>query len=219
MNELDRPTETLIRELSSDLAPVAAAGSALWPAALMSIISIVAVALVFAAWLGLRPGLSSLFAQPLFQVREAHLLLAALFAAFAIQTLAIPGRSTLKYQLLCSLVLPAALALTLLLQLALAQPGALLDLHLSETACTEAILALGVAPSALLFLQIRRRATTSPAWTGALIGATTSLFASTALSLHCPNDDPVHLLTWHLLLPLMIAAVLGSLAGRRWLRW
>lgn len=219
MNELDLSTEKIIAELSSDLTRVETVGSALYPTVLMSLASIVAVAIGFAAGLNIRSDVSSLFIQPLFQIREAHLLLAALFATFAVQTLAIPGRSRLKYQLLCSLILPASFALTLLLKFALTSHFTPLSLHLSEAACTEAVLALSLGPSILLFFQIRRRATTHPAWTGALTGATTSLFASAALSLHCPNDGPIHLLAWHLLLPLSIAAAAGSLAGRQWLRW
>ena len=57
------------------------------------------------------------------------------------------------------------------------------------------------------------------AWTtGLAIGAAAALFSFALMRLKCPNDERLHLLTWHLM-PALLIVVLSTLAGALWLRF
>jgi hypothetical protein len=227
MNDPDRsprPAEELISALASDLAPVSAPGSALWPSALAAVVGLGASALVFAPWLGLRPDLAAHFARRGFVLLGIGLFFSSFLGLLSAQTLALPGRSTLRRLLALAFSLPLAIGAALSTRLILhrlsfdlTRPSP--SLRLSEAGCTEAILALSLLPALFFFALLRRRAPTHPEWTGAIAGTSAISLASAALLLHCPNDAPLHLLAWHLIAPLAAACALGALAGRRWLRW
>jgi hypothetical protein len=212
-----RDTEQMITELSLHLSPVRPAGDSWKPALGLWLASFAAVALVFVSWLKPRPELQASLGTPVFVARAICLIFGAFLSVLAVQKLAIPGRARSGRQSFWALSIPALLGCALALQ-ALFQPSAL-QLGGAERACTEATLALGALPALLLMIQVKRSAPTHPGWVGSLIGASSSLLASAALSFHCSNDQPLHLLTWHLVLPLTLASGAGFLAGRRLLCW
>ena len=53
---------------------------------------------------------------------------------------------------------------------------------------------------------------------GLLAGGSAVFFAMTILRLECPNNEPMHILIWHLL-PALALAVFSALAGSRWLKF
>lgn len=221
MTRTDSPSQDWMSELSRELPPVEAATSSWRPATRVWLASIFAVALVFASLLSLRPDLSARLHNLPFLLQGACCLIAALLAAYSVLQLSIPGRSNLRLETAIALTLPSALALTWLslsLERASSDPAAI-RFSPSELPCTGAVLGLSLLPGTWMMIRAKRGAPTSPARTGALIGLAASTMAAAALSLHCPNDTPWHLLAWHWLLPLSIAALTGRALGRRLLRW
>ena len=206
--------DRIIDELVGQLTPVKPATSPWRPAAAWWLAALIATALAFAAALGLRADLSERLAHLGFVLQSAGLIAASFLAAWAILTLGIPGRSTLRRQRLFALALPALVGLLWFLRSlskAVSDPD-VIHYEFSELHCTIAILGLSLIPGALLFALARRYASTTPGWSGALVGTAASLLAAGSLALHCPNDTPWHLLLWHGLLPVSIAAILGASA-------
>lgn len=83
-------------------------------------------------------------------------------------------------------------------------------------------LALGGGASvlvlALLVLWLRRGAPTAPDRAGLVAGVAAGAFGIFAFSLHCPDNDIVHIGIWHSAVVLAMAG-LGRLAVPRLIRW
>jgi len=77
---------------------------------------------------------------------------------------------------------------------------------------------VGALPPLVLAVAVLRRAFPSAAgWRGALVGATAGLLSATAMNVHCPLVDPMHMLLGHAL-PIALAAGLGAVLAHRFLR-
>lgn len=83
-------------------------------------------------------------------------------------------------------------------------------------------LAGGAVTSLLVFtilvLWLRRGAPTSPERAGLVAGLAAGAFGVFAVSLHCPDNDIVHIGLWHSGV-LVVTALLGRLAVPRLIRW
>jgi len=85
--------------------------------------------------------------------------------------------------------------------------------------CLEKTVALAALPWVLVVAALWRGAPVTPAAGGALAGAAAFLLANVAMRVVCPNDAPLHVLTWHLL-PVGAASVLSGALGAVWFgRW
>jgi hypothetical protein len=85
--------------------------------------------------------------------------------------------------------------------------------------CLEKTVALAALPWVLLVMALWRGAPVTPATGGALAGAAAFLLANVAMRVVCPNDAPLHVLTWHLL-PVGAASVVSGALGATWFgRW
>jgi hypothetical protein len=85
--------------------------------------------------------------------------------------------------------------------------------------CLAKTVALAALPWVLLVAALWRGAPVTPATGGALAGAAAFLLANVAMRVVCPNDIPLHVLTWHLL-PVGAAGVLSAALGAAWFgRW
>jgi hypothetical protein len=73
-------------------------------------------------------------------------------------------------------------------------------------------------PLAALWWMIVRGASMQGGLSGLLAGGSAVFFAMTILRLECRNNEPLHILIWHLL-PALALAVLSALAGSRWLKF
>lgn len=73
-------------------------------------------------------------------------------------------------------------------------------------------------PLAVLWWMIVRGASMQGGLSGLLAGGSAVFFAMTILRLECPNNEPLHILIWHLL-PALGLAVFSALAGSRWLKF
>ena len=77
---------------------------------------------------------------------------------------------------------------------------------------------LAAAPWFALWWAVKRGAPMR-AWTAGLaVGAAAALFSFAWMRIRCPNDERLHLLIWHLL-PVLLIAALSTLAGVLWLRF
>jgi hypothetical protein len=77
---------------------------------------------------------------------------------------------------------------------------------------------VGALPPLVLAVVVLRRAFPSAArWRGALVGGVAGLLSATAMNLHCPLVDPLHMLLGHAL-PIALASALGAVLAHRYLR-
>ena len=83
--------------------------------------------------------------------------------------------------------------------------------------CAFSTLALAAMPLVALWWLVKRAAPLRGGLSGTLVGGGGFLFSFAILRLVCPIDEPLHLLTWHLL-PVLGAITLAALAGRARLR-
>ena len=83
-------------------------------------------------------------------------------------------------------------------------------------------LAIGAAASltvlAVLTAWLRRGAPTAPGRAGLVAGVAAGAFGSFAVSLHCPENDIVHIGLWHGAAVVVMAAI-GALVVPRLVRW
>jgi hypothetical protein len=77
---------------------------------------------------------------------------------------------------------------------------------------------LAALPWMALWWAVKRGAPMRGGIAGALTGAAALLFAFALMRIGCEIDEPLHVLTWHLLPALMLIA-LSTLAGAAWLRF
>ncbi len=86
------------------------------------------------------------------------------------------------------------------------------------TLCTADVIMLSIIPAIILFMMIKKNASTNLAYTGFLaLFATVSLGALSSRFL-CPITDPSHLIIWHFA-PVFIIGLLGIFLGRLLLKW
>jgi hypothetical protein len=77
---------------------------------------------------------------------------------------------------------------------------------------------LAALPWAALWWAVKRGAPMRGAAAGSLIGAAALLFAFALMRIKCSIDEPLHLVTWHLM-PALALTALSALAGAAWLRF
>lgn len=84
--------------------------------------------------------------------------------------------------------------------------------------CLSLIPLMALGPLALLLVALRQGAPRRPGLAGAVAGLVASGIAATFYAAHCPDDSPFFVATWYTLAT-GIVVLIGTLAGRRWLRW
>ncbi|MDX2074632.1 MAG: DUF1109 domain-containing protein [Alphaproteobacteria bacterium] len=212
-------TQNLIDDLSRDAKP---AGPLQRPLPMVWRLAVLFVlyALIAQWQLGLRHDLALQFARPLFVVEIALLaLVAASGIAAAVLTMAPDA-----YQKTNLLRLPYLL-FALLLGIIIAQlPGTSPDIlaaasqsqHGAE--CALCIAAVSMIPSALMFISLRRGASTRQLQSGVYAVLAATATAGLTLRLAEANDVMIHLAVWHYL-PTLLFAGAGALIGKWLLKW
>jgi hypothetical protein len=140
---------------------------------------------------------------------------ASLSARMALKS-AIPGRLAHPAEaLLCALLPLVGTALVIFGQSPNinAQLGEFVQVGLP---CTFVTCILALLPWILLWYTVRRGAALRGAISGLWVGAGALFFAFAMMRLLCPIDEPLHVITWHLL-PALAAIALSVVAGSRWL--
>jgi hypothetical protein len=83
-------------------------------------------------------------------------------------------------------------------------------------ACAVQIVLVALVPMVILLGRVRAGAPTRPAWTGMLAVMAAGGAAAAGASIVCPIDESAHLMLWHFL-PVISLAALGAAAGWMWL--
>jgi hypothetical protein len=82
--------------------------------------------------------------------------------------------------------------------------------------CALQIALMALLPAVVLLREARAGAAVAPSWTGIFVVIAASSAGAVGSALICPIDQPAHQLLWHFL-PVVTLAVVGPMAGRRWL--
>jgi hypothetical protein len=143
---------------------------------------------------------------------------AATLAAMMALRAAIPGRSASPREIALAVV-AVLIGLTLVVIGEPVRTGYPLGefLHVGIK-CAVQTCVLASLPWLALWWAVKRGAPMRGASVGALIGAAALLFSFALMRIDCPIDEPLHLVTWHLL-PALGMTALSALAGAGWLRF
>jgi len=208
-------TENLIRVLTADAArPVIGIrrllGGALGVGAAVSLV-------LFRLLLKPRPDLAQAMHGEPFLSKAVIVLLLAITAGGLLASVARPLPAPTLRRLALA---PMLLAIAVVVELASIPPGAWLSrvsgpnvLH-----CLASIPVLSLPPAFCLFLAMRRGAPASTSLAGAIAGLAAAGVGASFYALACPEDSPLFVALWYSL-AIGLVTLLGSLAGRRWLRW
>lgn len=210
-------TEELVQSLASSAAPVKpvdAPGKRLLRWLGLGLPYALAVALVA----GLRPDLWQKMTDPLWALEQAAAFVTAILAAYAALSLTIPGRSARI------MWLPAP---SLLVWLATLGAGCLRSwvrlgpeglAFAPELECLPSIALVGLVPSLVIFLMVRKGAPLSPGPTLALAALAAASLGHVGHSLFHAQDASVMVLVWHFGSVAILSFVAG-LMGRHALGW
>jgi hypothetical protein len=136
---------------------------------------------------------------------------AATLAAMLALRMAIPGRSAGPREVALSIVLVVAGTVLVLFGASVRMGYPLGQFVEVGLACLVNTCVLAALPWAALRWAVKRGAPMRGAAPGFLTGAAALLFAFALMRIKCPIDEPLHLVTWHLL----PALVLTALSARR----
>jgi hypothetical protein len=183
------------------------------------VFSLAGAVLVLLVAHGIRPDVRAMLATPVFWAKVALPLSMALAAIRIAARLSQPGVTVGGAWI--SLALPIAIVwLIALAVLWVAQPGVRGAMVLGHTwrTCPLNIALLSFPALGAMFWAMRGLAPTRPTLAGAAAGLLACTIGALVYSLHCPE---VHVPFWATWYPLGMAlpAAIGSLFGRRLLRW
>lgn len=142
--------------------------------------------------------------------------LAAAFCALLAFRSAIPGREPGRRQL----TLVALLSVLAIGSVGLEPIGTsitLLQFFKEGVPCAFCTALMATLPWVMLFMAVRKGMPMTRAVSGGLAAAAAFLFAFAIARIGCPIDDGLHLLLWHLLLPMGLGMLLSVYAGVRFL--
>lgn len=214
-------TDDLIAMLAAGPRPAsrAAVGRRLGAALGAGALAALAVLLLMPLWPGGIGGLSARVAAPLFWAKLA-LTSSVLFAALCVASrLSQPGVRVGRAWI--GLIVPIAVTTIAALTTLFTTPAdARIDLVFGHTwrTCSLSIAFLSMPALALLLDAMRRLAPTRPERAGAAAGLLAGAIGASAYCLRCPEMDVPFWATWYLV-GMAVPAVIGSLIGRRAMRW
>ncbi len=156
--------------------------------------------------------------QPVYGIEILFFAAAAVISAALALRSAVPGRALRASEatLAAVLVLAGTLLVVAVEPMDTASPlGGFVRIGLP---CAYSIGMRAALPLITLWWMVRRGASMSARLSGLLVGAAASFFSFATLRLECPIDEPLHILTWHLL-PALALIALSTLGGGTWLRF
>jgi hypothetical protein len=142
---------------------------------------------------------------------------AMISAALALRS-AIPGRTLAASEAMIAGVLVFAGTIVLTIAQPMDTSDPLGDFARSGLRCACETVTFGALPWLALWWLVRRGASMSGWLSGLLVGAGALLFSFAVMRISCPIDEPLHLLTWHLL-PALLVIALSTAAGAICLRF
>ncbi len=216
-------TDDLLDKLSADLKPVKP--MRLWPLWGLALAGLVLAAVFVIAVYQPRPEMAALghgVMPSSFMILGKPLLflITGLSALWGVGDLVRPqGRLRLRT------LAPVVILLAIVVVAAVLQymgDGAASTMHSLQggnTLCFETIAGGGLIGFGLLWnLWLRKAATASPVWLGALSGLATASLAASAYAIHCNMDAPAYLLLVYGVAVGLITALAAALGGRLF-RW
>lgn len=203
--------EELVRSLVADLTPVRRLCSVELRTAAWALLALGCMSLG-ASLLGLRGDLMRKLGDPTYLIESATLLVVFASSAWSGFRLSVPGAEPARLGRLIP-GLGAAVWVLLIASRGACDSCAALTVAPAGWSCVWRIVGLAVAPGAAMFALLRRAAPGERARTGGLAVLSTSALAALATQMVCRDDDPAHLLHWHVA-PVLIAGLLGVAAGR-----
>jgi hypothetical protein len=204
----------LVERLAANLRPV----RRLWPVSIrFGLWLILQIAVL--AWVGTHTDNDFMrkLEAPRYLLEVALFGAAAIVAAIIALRSAIPGRQLRAGEL--AFVLASVLAgIGLVMTEPLRTGYALSEFVLTGLSCAYQTSLLAAAPCIALWFAVKRGAPMRGATAGLAAGAAAALLSFALMRIGCPIDERLHLLTWHLI-PALIVAALSALAGAFWLRF
>jgi hypothetical protein len=191
----------------------------LWPPAvrLSAWLLLAMVVVVTAARIGMRQDLPDQLRRPLYLLEVAVLLAVGGAAAIGALRAAVPGLAGPRARYV-ALGLAVSTSLIVVSELASATswlPGSI------ETGlrCASCVGLFGFLPWVALLVAVGRGAPLDGRVAGAYAGGAAVFVGAAAVRVACPIDDPLHLLSGHML-PVVLWSALSAIAGVAWLtRW
>jgi hypothetical protein len=212
-------TEDLISALAQDLKPVVPARTAFQILFRWVLLCLVIITLTL-SFLNLRPDfLQSLKAlDVLLQLLIfGGVMVAALWIAAVISR---PGAQLQSVHVKSVVGLLVFSALLQVLRVWGMSPGLVSEgLNIFGGRCALVALATGFMVGGVLTWQSCLLAPLKPGLTGAFIGLAALGAGGLSITLHCGNDNGLHILLWHLMLPMVTLGLTGLAAGKYFLRW
>ena len=205
----------LVDALAANVKPV----RPLWPVRVRLGLWLVLEALVL-LWVATHTGNDFLrkFAHLDYALEVVFFAAAATLAAMLALRAAIPGRDAKRPEVALSIVLVLIGSALMLVGEPMRTGYPLAEfLHVGIGCALETCL-LAALPWTALWWAVQRGAPMRGAAAGFLTGAAALLFSFALMRIKCPIDEPLHLVTWHLL-PVFVLTALSALAGAAWLRF
>jgi hypothetical protein len=210
-------TDDLIRALAADQKPAGPPpGLAL---ALAALCGLAVSGLLFALWVGLRPGLGELLTSLPFMLKPLEMGLLVVAAAAIVLRLVRPGLSA-RSALLVAAIAPAIMIAALAAELMMV-PRSEWMIRLAGVhwyICLTNMVLLALPMLAAILFGLRFGAPTRPALAGAAAGLLSGALSASLYISHCPDDSPIFVAAWFTL-AIAIVTGIGALVGARVLRW
>jgi hypothetical protein len=213
-------TSALIERLVADLRPV----HRLWPAGLRLMLWVLLELVIIFARLSWAPGvglpiradLLNQIHHPFYLFQLGAFALAGSLCAFLAVCSAVPGCEPRRVQLAIVGVI-SALAILSVGLLPIDTSTEVLVFMKDGLKCFGLTTLLALLPWLGVFCAVRRGMPMERSLSGVLVASAAFLFAFAITRIGCPFDDGLHLLLWHLLLPLGLAMLVSVYATRNWL--
>jgi len=152
---------------------------------------------------------------PIAVISGIWFLVNAVFLAFTANILGVPGQKNQRPLLIVSFAI-YLLFIGVLLGAAITLKSPMV---LSGTDCIVGVTALSIMPLIFFFGIVRKLAPTSPWMMGLLLGLSTCALGAFGIGFSCTIDDPLHLLIFHFLAPALLLGSLGTILGKKILKW
>jgi hypothetical protein len=211
-------TDALIQSLSAKAAPVAPGAVARRIVVGLGLGAVTSTLLMI-AWLGVRPDIREAMATGMFWVKFAYTVLTGLFITAALVRLSRPGARVGPFALAIAAPL-AALVVMAAVRLMRADPEMRMPLMMGGSAdvCPWRIFIIGLPVLAGAVWAVRGLAPTRLTVAGFAAGGCAGAFGAAIYGFHCNETASPFVAVWYTL-GIAAVALLGGLAGARWLRW
>lgn len=202
----------LIDQLTKDFTPVKPI-SPLRNTLLWTLLSLGFVAM--AIMMMSRRQISDLLSDPIAIITTLWFLLNSVGLVFAINVAGIPGKK--NQRMILSIAIGAYVLLIGILLGTVVMTKS--SIALTGMECVVGVAMLSSMPLIFLFALVKKLAPTSPWLIGLLAGISACAFGAFGLAFSCTDDDPLHLLIFHLILPTILVGSISAIIGKKLIKW